>query len=501
MAASSSSPDHHVVLFPYMSKGHTIPLLQFARLILRHRRVISGSDDGEGPSISVTVFTTPKNQPFVSNFLSDVTITSSSINIISLPFPENITGIPPGVESTDKLPSMSFYVPFTRATKYLQPFFEETLQDLPKVSFMVSDRFLWWTSESAARFEIPRLAFFGMNSYAPALFSSVLVHQLFTKPEIVKSDTEPVTVPDFPWILVKKCDFPSIFTDPDQSGPDFELFMDQTVSTKKSHGVIVNSFYELESTFVDFGMRAKDEPKPWCVGPLCLVDTPKPDSDKPSWIHWLDRKRVEGRPVLYVAFGTQAEISNEQLKEIVFGLLDSKVNFLWVTRKDVEEVIKGELGLEKRGRERGMIVRDWVDQWEILSHESVKGFLSHCGWNSAQESICAGIPLLAWPMMAEQPLNARLVVEELKIGLRIETEDGSVKGLVTREELSRKVKILMEEEMGKTARKNVKEYAEMAKKALAPGTGSSWKNLNSLLEELCNSKETNRKLSSDEQRD
>lgn len=53
--------------------------------------------------------------------------------------------------------------------------------------------------------------------------------------------------------------------------------------------------------------------------------------------------------------------------------------------------------------------------------------------------------------------------------------------------------------MGKTVRKNVKEYAEMAKEALAQGTGSSWKNLNSLLEKLCVSRETNdvNKLSSD----
>ena len=105
------------------------------------------------------------------------------------------------------------------------------------------------------------------------------------------------------------------------------------------------------------------------------------------------------------------------------------------------EELTGELGSEKRVKDHGMIVRDWVDQWEILSHESVKGFLSHCGWNSAQESICTGVPLLAWPMMAEQPLNAKLVVEELKVGVRIETVDGSVEGLVTREELSRKVYI------------------------------------------------------------
>ncbi|CAN6865038.1 unnamed protein product [Brassica oleracea] len=490
---SVSPSPHHVVLFPYMSKGHTIPLLHFARLLIRHRCVTSSSNDGEEPSMSITIFTTPQNKPFISNFLSDVT---SSIKIISLPFPENIAGIPPGVESTDKLPSMSLYVPFTRATKSLQPLFEETLKNLPQVTFMVSDGFLWWTLDSAAKFEIPRLAFFGMNSYSSALYNSVSVHQLFTKPGNIKSDTEPVTVPDFPWIRVKKCDFVPGCTEPEQAGPEFDLLMDQLMSTGKSRGVIVNSFYELESTFVDYRLGVRGEPKPWCVGPLCLVNPPKPESDKPIWIDWLDRKREERCPVLYVAFGTQAEISNEQLREIALGLEDSKANFLWVTRMDVEDKIG--VGFEKRVREHGMIVRDWVDQWEILSHESVKGFLSHCGWNSAQESICAGIPVLAWPMMAEQPLNAKLVVEELKVGVRIETEDGTLEGFVSREEVSQKVKELMEGEMGKTARKNVKEYAEMAREALAQGTGSSWKNLSLLLEELCKIRETNdvNKLSS-----
>lgn len=52
--------------------------------------------------------------------------------------------------------------------------------------------------------------------------------------------------------------------------------------------------------------------------------------------------------------------------------------------------------------------------------------------------------------------------------------------------------------MGKTMMKNVKEYAEMAKKALAQGTGSSWKNLDLLLEAFCKSIEPNNvnKLSS-----
>ncbi|EOA30485.1 hypothetical protein CARUB_v10013609mg [Capsella rubella] len=468
----AESTHHHVVLFPYMSKGHTIPLLQFGRLLLSHNEPTT--------SFTVTVFTTPKNQPFVSEFLSD----TPEIKVISLPFPENISGIPPRVESTDKLPSMSLFVPFTRATKLLQPFFEETLKnDLPQVSFMVSDGFLWWTSESAAKFKIPRLVFYGFNSYASAVMNSSLQNKIFTEPE-TKSDTEPVTVPDFPWIQVKKCDFYHLPTDP---GPALELLIDQVIATTTSYGSLVNSFYELESGFVDYNNNRSDRPKSWCVGPLCFKDPPTSGRAKPAWIQWLDRKQEEGRPVLYVAFGTQAELSAKQLMELALGLEDSKVNFLWVTRKAVEEIL-GE-GFKDRIKESGMIVRDWVDQWEILSHESVKGFLSHCGWNSAQESICVGVPLLAWPMMAEQPFNARMVVEEIKVGVGLETEDGNVQGFVTRHELSGKVKELIEGETGKMARKNVKEYSKMAKAALVQGTGSSWKNLDLLIRTLCKSRE------------
>ncbi|CAN8271318.1 unnamed protein product [Cochlearia groenlandica] len=463
------SSSQHVVLFPYMSKGHTIPLLQFGRLLLRHRLKPPSTT-----TTTVTVFTTPKNKPFVTNFLSD----TPEIQIISLPFPETISGIPHGVESTDKLPSMSLYVPFTRATKHLQPFFEETIKNLDQeVSFMVTDGFLWWTSESAAKFKIPRLVFYGMNSYASSVSNSAFRNRVFTEPEI-ESETEPVIVPDFPWIQIKKCDI----NHGSLSGPSLELFTDQIMSTNTSHGFIVNSFYELESKFVDYNNNL-DRPKSWCVGPLCLVDPPKPVSVKPVWIDWLDRKLEEGRPVLYVAFGTQAEISNDQFKELALGLEDSKVNFLWVTRQEEVGEIIGEEYKERVG-ENGLIVSDWVDQWEILSHESVKGFLSHCGWNSTQESICVGVPLLAWPMMAEQPLNAKMVVEEIKVGVRVESEDGSVQGFVNREELSGKVRELMEGETGKIARKNVKEYSKMAKAALVQETGSSWKNLDLLLEKF-----------------
>ncbi|KAJ4729185.1 Glycosyltransferase [Melia azedarach] len=461
--ASHHHQSIHVVLFPYMSKGHIIPILHFAQLLLRR------------PGTNVTLFTTPANRPLVEKSLPNTTAC-----IVDIPFPEFVPEIPAGVESTDKLPSMSLFVPFTRATKLMQPEFERLLEILPPVSFMVSDGFLWWTLESATKFGFPRFAFYGMNNYAMAVSRSVGINRLLSGPE---SDDELITVSEFPWIKVTRKDFNPPFTDPEPKGPLFELTMEQAVSASNSYGMIVNSFYELEPVFVDFWNR-EAKPKAWCVGPLCLAGPPKTESQthpKPAWIQWLDKKLDQGSSVLYVAFGSQAEISSEQLKEIADGLEESKVNFLWVTRNKESEL--GD-GFEERVKERGIVVRDWVDQKEILMHKSIQGFLSHCGWNSVLESICAGVPILAWPMLAEQPLNARMIVEEIKVGLRVETCDGSVRGFVKWQGLQKTVKELMEGETGMEARKKVKELSEMAKNAMEENEGSSWRSLDMLISEI-----------------
>ncbi|RWR85165.1 putative Polyprotein [Cinnamomum micranthum f. kanehirae] len=85
--------------------GHTIPLLHLVHLL--HNR-----------NIIVTIFTTPANSSFIRSSLTHTTVT-----VFELPFPQSPPNIPSGVESTDKLPSMSLSLPFVHATKLLQPYF------------------------------------------------------------------------------------------------------------------------------------------------------------------------------------------------------------------------------------------------------------------------------------------------------------------------------------------------------------------------------------------
>ncbi|KAM4124931.1 hypothetical protein ACB094_01G269800 [Castanea mollissima] len=449
--------------FPFMSKGHTIPILHLARLLL-HR------------SLTVTIFTTPANRPFIFESLNDTTVT-----ILDLPFLHNVPDIPVGIESTDKLPSMSMFHAFGNATKHMQPDFERAIQTLPRISFIVSDGFLWWTLESASKFNIPRFVFCGMNYYSTSVVRAVDQDRLLFGPE---SDNELITVTHFPWIKVSRNDFVPPFTESEPKGLIYEFIMNVIVAETNSYGIIVNSFYELESVFAEYWNR-ECQPKPWSVGPLCQAEPPKarnePHNNKPKWVQWLDKKFDQGNSVLYIAFGSQVVISLAQLKEIAIGLEESKMNFLWVIRKSESEISDG---FEERVKDRGIVVREWVDQREILMHKSVQEFLSHCGWNSALESICAAVPILAWPMMAEQPLNARMVVEEIKVGLRVETCDGSVRGFVKWEGLEKMVKELMEGKKGKEVRKKCMEVTEKAKKAMEE-SGSSKCTLDLLIDETC----------------
>ncbi|GMG99339.1 hypothetical protein Nepgr_001179 [Nepenthes gracilis] len=470
----------HVLLFPFMSKGHTIPLLHLTRVLLLRC-----------PQANVTIFTTPGNKAFIFRSLSDLLNSGGGISIIDLPFPSSIPGIPSGVESTDQLPTISLFLSFATAAKLLQPHFEDALQNLLSkhhhhrpCTFLISDGFLHWTLQSASKFNIPRFVFYGMGGYALTLSTVVSQRGLLSGPE---SDDEPITVPDFPWIKLTRNDFEHPFNMRQPKGPHFDFVVEMGMASASSYGMVVNSFYELEHQFVDY-WNAKLLPRAWCVGPLCLAEK-KPKSEaheKPTWLDWLDQKLAQGRSVLYVAFGTQAEVSNEQLREIAIGLEKSEVDFLWAVSKRGEQqqtIIDGFEEKVVKNEGRGLVVREWVEQRQILGHESVKGFLSHCGWNSVVESICAKVPILAWPMMAEQHLNARIVVEEIKVGVRVETWNGSVRGFVRWEGLEKTVRELMEGETGKAVRKKVAEVGQMASNAMEEG-GSSRHALDLLLHEL-----------------
>jgi UDP:flavonoid glycosyltransferase YjiC (YdhE family) len=126
------------------------------------------------------------------------------------------------------------------------------------------------------------------------------------------------------------------------------------------------------------------------------------------------------------------------------------------------------------------MVCGWAPQIQVLAHRSVGGFVSHCGWNSILESLWYGVPVVTWPMYAEQQLNAFQMVNDL--GLAIEmTLDYRMDSneLVVADKIAKSVKSLMEE--GSTVRNKVKAVSEASRKAVVEG-GSSFAAFGDLIE-------------------
>uniref|UniRef100_A0A0E0A1V3 UDP-glycosyltransferases domain-containing protein n=1 Tax=Oryza glumipatula TaxID=40148 RepID=A0A0E0A1V3_9ORYZ len=117
-----------------------------------------------------------------------------------------------------------------------------------------------------------------------------------------------------------------------------------------------------------------------------------------------------------------------------------------------------------------MVVKNCVPQTEVVQHEAVGVFVTHCGWNSTLEAIMSALPMICWPLYAEQAMNKVIMVEEMKIAVPLDGyEEG---GLVKAEEVEAKVRLVMETEEGRKLREKLVETRDMALDAVNKG-GSS----------------------------
>jgi UDP:flavonoid glycosyltransferase YjiC (YdhE family) len=118
----------------------------------------------------------------------------------------------------------------------------------------------------------------------------------------------------------------------------------------------------------------------------------------------------------------------------------------------------------------------------ILEHKAIGGFLTHCGWNSLLEGVAAGLPMVTWPVGAEQFYNEKLVTQVLKTGVSVGVKKMMqvVGDFISREKVEGAVREVM---VGEERRKRAKELAEMAKNAVKEG-GSSDLEVDRLMEEL-----------------
>ncbi|KAK2995877.1 hypothetical protein RJ640_029602 [Escallonia rubra] len=180
-------------------------------------------------------------------------------------------------------------------------------------------------------------------------------------------------------------------------------------------------------------------------------------------IKWLDTK--ETGSVVYVSFGSLANLGEDQMEELACGLKQSNRYFLWVVRASEESKLPTNFATE--ASEKGRVV-NWCPQLKVLAHPATGWFMTHCGWNSTMEALSLGVPMVAVPQWADQPTNAKYIVDIWQVGVRVKVDE---KGMIRREEIELCMREVMEGERGNELKRNAVRWKEFAKEAVGEAQG------------------------------
>ncbi|KAH6802688.1 don-glucosyltransferase 1 [Perilla frutescens var. frutescens] len=482
MAINGKPP--HFVLFPFLAQGHLIPAVDMAKLLAKR-------------GVAVSILVTPENGKRVKPVVDRAIASGLSIRVFHLKLPGAEAGLPQGCENMDMLPSMEYGLSLFNATAMLREQVEGLLVQL-QPTCLVADMCFPWATDMALKLRIPRLVFHGTSCFSLVCMnilqkSKILEGVVCDRDYFVVSDQ----LPDRIEITKAQLMGTAAEIPPEWAQVRRQMFE----SEDEAVGTVANTFQELEPQYVGKYIKETGK-KVWCIGPvsLCNMD----DSDKAErgnkaaidgqdCLKWLDSHEPDS--VIYVCLGSISRLADTQLIELGLGLEASNRPFIWVIRhaRGEFESWLSEEKFEERIGGRGLLIRGWAPQVLILSHPSVGGFITHCGWNSTLEAVSAGMPMLTWPVFAEQFCNEKFIVNVIKTGIRVGVEVPVLLGIgdevggavqVMSDEVKMGIHKLMDGgEEGEERRERARKLAETAKSAVEEG-GSSHLNITQLIQDM-----------------
>ncbi|EOY15483.1 UDP-Glycosyltransferase superfamily protein [Theobroma cacao] len=430
----------HIVMFPWLAMGHFIPFFRLSKLLAQRGHRIS-------------FVSTPRNLSKLPKIPSNL---SSQITLVSFPLPE-VPNLPSLAESSMDI-THNQQQPLKHAFDLLQPLLTSFLES-SKPDWIIYDYASHWLPSVAAQLGVSR-AFF-------AVFTAACLSFLGPPSALINGgDGARSTADDFTKVP-KWVPFESNLayrlheitkyverTDEDTFGPPDTVRFGVTI--QESDVVVIRSSDEFEPDWFNLLRQLFEKPvTPVGFLPPILEEDEIQKDEK--WVvvkEWLDKQRVNS--VVYVALGTEVHLSKEELSDLAMGLEKSGLPFFWVLKKSPGSS-QSELdmlpdGLEERVKGRGFVHLGWVPQVKILSHESIGGFLTHCGWNSVIEALGLGRVLIMFPVLNDQGLNARLL-HERKVGVEIPRNE--IDGSFTSDEVAESVRLAVVEESGQSLRETV----------------------------------------------
>ncbi|XP_060212449.1 UDP-glycosyltransferase 86A1-like [Lycium barbarum] len=347
----------------------------------------------------------------------------------------------------------------------------------PPVSCLIADSFYVWPSEIAKKYNLVNISVWT----EPALAFTSYYHMdlLRINGHFGSQDNREDTIHYIPGVeAIEPGDLPSYIQDPEPWGIMHRYMFKSLEDARKADIIICNTVQELESSTIS----ALQEKTPfYALGPIFPNGFTKSTIPTNLWtesdpVQWLNSK-PKGT-VMYISFGSLANISRQDILEMAHGLLLSRVSFIWVVRPDITSSEESNLlpsRFEDDVKDRGLVV-PWCSQIDVISHQAIGGFLTHCGWNSVLESIWCKVPMLCFPIFTDQFTNRKLVVSEWKVGVNL-CSGRVLKG----QEIARKIDCFITE--ANKLRINLEETRKKLEDALSEN-GSSGRNYKQLICDL-----------------
>ncbi|KAK6157058.1 hypothetical protein DH2020_011306 [Rehmannia glutinosa] len=389
-----------LVFIPSPGRGHLLATLEMANLLINR---------DERLSITVLVIKLKSSDYFYSPE------SNSRIRFVDLP----------QVESRFQSQFIDSHKDHVRneVAKIVQDFSSNNR----RLAGFVVDMFCTTMIDVANEFNVASYVFFtsGASALGLVFYFQGLRDYQDQDPTVYENSTDEILIPSY------KSPVPAKLL-PDALFQNDQMLLNHAKRFRETKGIMVNTFLELD--FQAMKSLSEDEkiPPVYSVGPILHADGENNRNPKYNGIMaWLDEQPDSS--VVFLCFGSEGCFDEIQVKEIALALEKSGHRFLWSLRKPPGEhkfetpgeyENPGEVlpdGFLQRTAGVGKVI-GWAPQVAILSHRAVGGFVSHCGWNSILESVWCGVPIAAWPLYAEQQVNAFQLVKDLGVAVEIKME-------------------------------------------------------------------------------
>ncbi|CAJ1963535.1 unnamed protein product [Sphenostylis stenocarpa] len=431
----------HVAMLPWLAMGHINPFFELAKILAQKGH-------------HVTFINSPKN---IDRIPKPPKTLQPFITLVRLPLPR-IQHLPEGAESTMDVPPTKLGF-LKKALDGLQDSVVEVLKT-SKPDWVFYDFAFEWLPEIAKSLNIP-CAFYNITpAWNVCFFAAPKMNLDFSFERMCRPPTWlpfPTTIHLRRYELMRAHNIPKDEKTGETLKPSFDL--NKAVS---SCDMFLNrTSRELEGEWLDYlaGNYKVPVVPVGLLPPSMQIRDAEEEDKNPDWVtikDWLDTQ--ESSSVVYIGFGSELKLSQQDLTELAHGIELSGLPFFWALKNLKEGELELPAGFEERTKDRGIVWKSWAPQLKILAHGAIGGCMSHCGSGSVIEKLHFGHVLVTLPYLLDQALFSR-VLEEKKVAIEVgrNEKDGSF----TRDSVAKTLRFAIVDEEGSTLRNNAKEMGKV----------------------------------------